>query len=111
MSLSGIKKLIVKRIAPIISITISATVTNTGKVAGKEPVLLFISDLVASITPDNKRLRAFDKVELAPGETKTVTFKVAPSDLSYVNEDMQWILEPGQFRATCGNESVTFELK
>ena len=74
-------------------------------------MLLFVNDLVATLTPDVKRLRAFDKVDLAPGETKTVTFKVAPSDLSFVNEDMQWILEPGQFRATCGNESVTFELK
>lgn len=92
-------------------LTFTVDVTNNSNRAVKEPVLLFVSDLVATLTPDVKRLRAFDKVDLAPGETKTVTFKVAPSDLSYVNEDMQWILEPGQFSATCGNESVTFELK
>ncbi|MCQ2245269.1 MAG: glycoside hydrolase family 3 C-terminal domain-containing protein [Bacteroidaceae bacterium] len=83
-------------------------VTNTGKVAGKEPVLLFISDLVARITPDNKRLRAFDKVELQPGETKTVSLKVKGSDLAYVGYDEKWILEKGEFRARIADQALNF---
>ena len=92
-------------------LTFTVDVTNNSDRAVKEPVLLFVSDLVATLTPDVKRLRAFDKVELAPGETKTVTFKVAPSDLAYVNEDMQWVLEPGEFSATVAGMSVKFEIK
>lgn len=92
-------------------ITFAVDVTNNSNRAVKEPVLLFVSDLVASLTPDVKRLRAFDKVELAPGETKTVTLAVAPSDLAFVNEDMQWVVEPGQFRATVAGESLTFDIK
>lgn len=76
-----------------------------------ELVLLFISDLVASLTPDIKRLRAFTKVQLAPHETKTVNLSVRVSDLAFVNEDMQWVLEPGQFRATIGNQHVEFTIE
>ena len=85
--------------------------TNQSDRAVKEPVLLFISDLVASLTPDVKRLRAFDKVELQAHETKTVTLSVKPQDLAFVDEDLHWVLEPGQFRATIANQSVLFELK
>lgn len=81
-------------------------VTNTGKVAGKEPVLLYSSDLVASISPDKLRLRGFDKVELQPGETKTVTIKVKASDLAFVGLEKKWVLEKGDFRMTCGDQSV-----
>lgn len=84
-------------------LTFTVDVTNTGNMAGKEPVLLFISDVVASITPDNKRLRAFDKVSLQPGETKTVTLKVKASDLAFVGYDEKWILEKGEFKAKVGN--------
>ena len=73
-------------------------VTNTGKVAGKEVVMLFSSDLVASLTPENRRLRAFKKVELQPGETKTVTLTIKGSDLAFVGADGKWILEKGDFR-------------
>ena len=73
-------------------------VTNTGKVAGKEVVMLFSSDLVASLTPENRRLRAFSKVELQPGETKTVTLTIKGSDLAFVGADGNWILEKGDFR-------------
>lgn len=86
-------------------------VTNNSDREVKEPVLLFISDLVATLTPDVKRLRAFEKVTLAPRETKTVTLAVAPTDLAYVNEDMQWVLEPGTFCAVIGNQSVNFDIK
>lgn len=68
-------------------------VTNTGKVAGKESVLLFSKDLVASSTPDNIRLRNFEKISLKPGETKTVTLKLKGSDLAFVGYDGKWRLE------------------
>ena len=86
-------------------------VTNQSDRKVKEPVLLFVSDLVASLTPDIKRLRAFTKVELEAHETKTVTLHVRPSDLAFVNEDLQWILEPGKFRAAVGNQRVEFTLE
>lgn len=87
-------------------LTFTVDVTNTGNVAGKESVLLFSSDLVASLTPDIRRLRAFDKVALQPGETKTVTLKVPASDLAFVGYDGKWILEAGDFRIQAGNQTV-----
>lgn len=83
---------------------------NMSDRAVKEPVLLFVSDLVASLTPDVKRLRAFDKVSLAAHESKSVVLTVNIKDLAFVNEDLQWILEPGQFRATIGSTSLLFDL-
>ena len=74
--------------------------------AGKESVLLFSSDLVASLTPDIRRLRAFEKVELQPGETKTVTLKVKGSDLAFVGYDGKWILEKGDFRIQTGKQTL-----
>ncbi len=85
---------------------VTVDVTNTGEVAGKESVLLFSSDLYASSTPDVRRLRAFDKVLLQPGETKTVTFQLPATDLAYVNYYGQWTLEKGDFILSCGSESV-----
>ncbi len=79
-------------------------VKNTGNRVGKESVLLFASDLIATLTPDNRRLRAFEKVELQPGETKTVTLKLKGSDLAYVGYDGKWILEKGDFRIQTGNQ-------
>lgn len=84
----------------------SVDVTNTGNMAGKEPVLLYSSDLVASISPDKFRLRGFDKVALQPGETKTVTLKIKASDLAFVGIEKKWILEEGDFRITCGDQSL-----
>ena len=78
-------------------LTISVDVKNTGSRAGKEAVLLYSSDLVASLTPDNKRLRAFDKVALEPGETKTVRFTLPAKDLAFVGADGRWTLEEGTF--------------
>ena len=78
-------------------LTVSVDVKNTGSRAGKEAVLLYSSDLVASIVPDNKRLRDFTKIELQPGETKTVTFKLPAKDLAFVNADGNWTLEEGEF--------------
>ena len=87
-------------------LTFSVDVKNTGSRAGKESVLLFSSDLVASLTPDNRRLRAFEKIELQPGETKTVTLKLKASDLAFVGYDGKWILEKGDFRMQAGNQTV-----
>ena len=92
-------------------ITFTVDVTNQSNRSVKEPVLLFISDLVATLTPDVKRLRAFTKVELAPGETKTITLSVRTSDLAFVNEDLQWTLEPGQFRAAIADQRVEFTVE
>jgi len=85
-------------------LTFTVDVTNTGDRAGKESVLLFSSDLVASLTPDVRRLRAFEKIELQPGETKTVTLKLKGSDLAFVGKDGKWILEEGDFRIQTGDQ-------
>ena len=85
-------------------LTVSVDVTNTGKVAGKESVLLYSKDLVTSSTPDNIRLRNFEKIELNPGETKTVTMQLKGSDLAFVGYDGKWRLEKGDFKLKCGNQ-------
>lgn len=77
--------------------------------SGKESVLLFISDLIAStISPDVKRLKGFDKIELSPGETKTVTFKIKPSDIAFVNSELISVTEPGEFLIQLGDQKVKF---
>ena len=87
-------------------IKVSVDVKNTGKVAGKESVLLFSSDLVASMVPDGRRLRAFDKIELQPGETKTVTFNLNADDLAFVGYDGKWVLEEGDFKLMIADQTV-----
>ena len=87
-------------------IKVSVDVKNTGKVAGKESVLLFSSDLVASMVPDGRRLRAFDKIELQPGETKTVTFNLNADDLAFVGYDGKWVLEEGDFKLMIADQSA-----
>ncbi|MBE6267074.1 MAG: beta-glucosidase [Prevotella ruminicola] len=87
-------------------LTVSVDVKNTGAKAGKEAVLLYSSDLVASIVPDNKRLRDFTKIELQPGETKTVTFSLPAKSLAFVGADGRWTLEEGDFVLKVGNQSV-----
>ncbi|MCM1111530.1 MAG: glycoside hydrolase family 3 C-terminal domain-containing protein [Clostridium sp.] len=82
-------------------------VTNTGDVAGKEVVMLFSRDLVASLTPENRRLRAFQKIELAPGETRRVELPVKASDLAFVDLDGKWVLEKGDFRIQVGDQTMT----
>ncbi|MCQ2075420.1 MAG: glycoside hydrolase family 3 C-terminal domain-containing protein [Bacteroidaceae bacterium] len=91
-------------------ITFTVDVVNNSEREVKEPILLFVSDLVASLTPDIKRLRAFDKVNLLPHESKTVTLSIKPSDLAFVDNNLNWVLEPGQFRATIANQRVTFDI-
>ena len=90
-------------------LTFTVDVTNTGSVAGKESVLLYSKDLVASSTPDNIRLRNFEKVSLNPGETKTVTMKLKGSDLAFVNYYGKWTLEKGDFKVKCGNQWIDLQ--
>lgn len=87
-------------------IKVSVDVKNTGKVAGKESVLLFSSDLIASMVPDGRRLRAFDKVELQPGETKTMTFELMADDLAFVGWNGKWRLEEGDFKLMIADQSA-----
>ena len=87
-------------------LTVTVEVTNTGKMAGKETVMLFSSDLYASVMPDNRRLRAFEKIDLQPGETKTVTFRIKASELAFVNNDNRWMLEEGDFTLTAGDQTA-----
>lgn len=87
-------------------IKVSVDVKNTGKVAGKESVLLFSSDLIASMVPDGRRLRAFDKVELQPGETKTMIFELKADDLAFVDWNGKWRLEEGDFKLMIADQSA-----
>ena len=88
-------------------LTVTVDVTNTGGREGKESVLLYSSDLVASSTPDNIRLRDFEKISLKPGETKTVTFILKANDLAFVGYAGKWRLEKGDFKLSCGNQQTT----
>lgn len=91
------------------TLTVSVNITNSGKVTGKESVLLFTSDLVASlISPDAKRLKGFDKIELKPEETKTVTFKLTTADLSYITPDLKALTEPGEFTIQIADQKINF---
>jgi len=83
-------------------LTVSVDVKNTGSRAGKEAVLLYSSDLVASIVPDNRRLRDFTKIALESGETKTVTFQLPAKELAFVGQDCRWVLEEGDFTLMVG---------
>ena len=87
-------------------LTVTVDVKNTGARAGKEAVLLYSSDIVASVVPDNKRLRDFTKIELQPGETKTVTFQLPAKNLAFVGADGRWTLEEGDFQLKVGNQVV-----
>ena len=87
-------------------LTVSVDVTNKGSMAGKESILLYSSDLIASMTPDGRRLRQFDKISLNPGETRTVTLQLPASDLAFVGYDGRWRLEEGDFLLTVGSLST-----
>lgn len=91
------------------SLTVTVDITNSGKLAGKESVLLFTSDLVATlVSPDAKRLRAFDKIDLKPGQTKTVSFKITADDLSFINTEGKKVTEDGEFSIQIADQKVNF---
>lgn len=92
-------------------LTVDVTVTNTGNRAGKESVLVYVGDLVASISPPNKRLRRFAKVSLEPGQKRTLTFKIRRDDLSFIGADNKPIAEPGEFDVMVGGLTQRFTLK
>ena len=92
-------------------LTVTVDVKNTGSRAGKEAVLLYSSDLVASIVPDNRRLRDFTKIELQPGEVKTVTFQLPAKNLAFVGADGRWTLEEGDFILKVGNQTAATACK
>ena len=89
---------------------VSVTVKNTGTRAGKEAVLVYVSDLVASISPPGKRLRRFAKINLDPGQSKTLTFKLRREDLSFIGSDNKPTVEPGKFEVRIGNLVQKFTL-
>ena len=97
-----------KNFSPGETATINVTVKNTGNREGKEVVQLFVSDLIASLTPDVKRLRGFEKVDLKPGESRTVTFKLPLKDLAFVNTDNKRTLEAGDFKILIANQTILF---
>jgi len=90
------------------TLTVTVDVKNTGQLQGKESVLLYSSQSYASISPDFKRLRAYDKIDLKPGESKTVTFKITAKDLAFVNDQSKTVTEPGEFKLTIGDQTVSF---
>lgn len=100
-----------KEISSSDEITVTVEVTNSGFKEGKESVLLYLSDNVASITPEFKSLKRFEKVNLAPSETKTITFTLTPQDLKFVNNDLKWISEKGTYTIQIGNQKVEFLLQ
>lgn len=96
--------------SPNETVTINVNVSNTGSREGKEVVQLFVSDLVASISPDVKRLRGFEKIDLKPGESKTITFKLPVKELAFVNNDNKKIIEAGDFKIQIDKLSTTFNV-
>ena len=88
-------------------ILLKVKLRNSGKLRGKESVLLYSSDLVASVSPDNRRLRAFSKHHLEAGEDITVEFSLPVRELAFVNPDGKWVVERGEFRLSVGTEAIT----
>jgi beta-glucosidase len=99
-----------KDFSPAETATISVTVKNSGKLQGKEIVQLYSSQLIASLSPDVKRLRGFEKVDLKPGESKTITFQLPLKNLAFVNPDNKRTLEAGDFKIQIGKESTTYNV-
>ncbi len=93
------------------NITVSCDVKNTGSRAGVEIVQLYTRDVVSSVITYEKNLRGFERVDLKPGETKTVTFTLTPTDLEMLDENMHWIVEPGKFNVMIGSSSQDIRLR
>jgi len=99
-----------RRISPGGQATVSVDVRNEGKVTGKEVVQLYLNDVVSSVTTPVKTLRAFEKIELKPRESRTVKFVLGPDDLALVDEHLNWIVEPGVFEVMVGGLTKTLEV-
>ena len=108
-------------VMPVLNIpmllTLSVAVKNTGSVAGKEIVQLYVGDEKCSLLRPQKELKHFDKILLQPGEEKTVTFTITPDDLKFYDDRVgRWVAEPGKFKLYVGASSTdirgtaTFEL-
>ncbi|MBI9017687.1 MAG: glycoside hydrolase family 3 C-terminal domain-containing protein [Phycisphaerae bacterium] len=104
-------KITPKVIAPDDIITVMVDVTNIGKVAGDEIVQLYTRDVVSSVTTYEKNLRGFDRIHLKPGQSRTVQFIIKPDDIQLLNENMQWVVEPGEFSVMIGASSVDIKQK
>ncbi len=100
-----------KTIGATEQLSVSVTVTNTGRRAGKEVVQLYLSDLVASLSPAGKRLRRFAKVYLEPGQSRTLAFRLRPDDLSFIGANNKPVIEPGEFEVMIAGLKEKFELK
>jgi beta-glucosidase len=87
------------------TLNVSVSVANTGKRAGTEVLQLYTHQQVASVSPPVKKLRAFRRVRLAPGEVKEITFPLTRKDLAILNQDIQWKAEPGTFDVMVGSSS------
>lgn len=102
----GPMKLSSAAMAPDGSVVVSVPVANTGSRAAAEVVQLYVRDLVASMSRPVKELKHFERVELQPGETKTVSFTITPADLSFYNSNLEFVLEPGEFDIMVGPSSA-----
>ncbi|MGN6420052.1 MAG: glycoside hydrolase family 3 N-terminal domain-containing protein [Pseudobacter sp.] len=93
------------------SVTVTADITNNGKVKGDEVVQLYLKDRISSVTQYETQLRGFERIHLQPGETKTVRFQLSPDDLALLDKDMNWTVEPGEFEVQIGSSSTDIRLK
>jgi beta-glucosidase len=89
------------------SLTAEVTVKNTGAVAGKEVVQMYIQDVVGSTTRPVRELKGFEKISLEPGESKVVKFEITPELMSHYNSDLEFVAEPGEFVVSVGTDSRT----
>ena len=89
------------------SLTAEVTVTNTGAVAGKEVVQMYLQDVVGTTTRPVRELKGFEKINLAPGESKVVKFEITPELMSHYNSDLEFVAEPGEFVVYVGTDSRT----
>ena len=100
-----------KQIGATDQLSVTVTVTNSGSRAGKEVVQLYVSDLVASLSPAGKRLRRFAKIYLEPSQSRTLTFRLRPDDLSFIGANNKPVVEPGEFEVTVAGLKERFEFK
>ena len=97
-------------LTPEVKIQVEITVSNTGERKGKETVMMFVRDHYASVTPSVKRLKAFEKIELEPGQSQKVAFEIHPDDLMFVGPNNEWVLEPGEFSVMISDQEASFIL-